>query len=58
MSELPVDPAVTEGRVPDRTPEAIPELHEVECPAEMKERIEELMSRYPDRKSASIPATV
>jgi NADH-quinone oxidoreductase subunit E len=53
---LPVDPAVTEGRVPDRSPETIPELHEVDCPAELRERIEELMSRYPDRKSASIPA--
>jgi len=53
---LPVDPALTEGRVPDRSPEEIPELHEVDCPPEMRERIEELMSRYPDRKSASIPA--
>jgi NADH:ubiquinone oxidoreductase subunit E len=53
---LPVDEAVTEGRVPDRSPEAIPELHEVDCPPELRERIEELMSRYPDRKSASIPA--
>jgi NADH-quinone oxidoreductase subunit E len=53
---LPVDRAVTEGRVPDRTPEQIPELHEVDCPPELRERIEDLMSRYPDRKSASIPA--
>ncbi len=53
---LPVDRAVTEGRVPDRTSEQIPELHEVDCPTELRERIEELMSRYPDRKSASIPA--
>jgi NADH-quinone oxidoreductase subunit E len=53
---LPVDRAVTEGRVPDRTPEQVPELHEVDCPAELRERIEQLMSRYPDRKSASIPA--
>jgi NADH-quinone oxidoreductase subunit E len=53
---LPVDQAVTEGRVPDRSPEEIPELHEVECPPQLQERIEELMSRYPDRRSASIPA--
>jgi NADH-quinone oxidoreductase subunit E len=53
---LPVDLAVTEGRVPDSSAEAIPELHEVGCPPELKDRIEELMSRYPDRKSASIPA--
>jgi NADH:ubiquinone oxidoreductase subunit E len=56
MPELPIDPAVSEGRVPDRASEGIPELHEVDCPPEMRERIEELMSRYPDRRSASIPA--
>jgi NADH-quinone oxidoreductase subunit E len=53
---LPADPSLVDGRVPDRSPEQIPELHEVDCPAELRERIEELMSRYPDRKSASIPA--
>ncbi len=56
MSELPVDPAVSVGRVPDRNPEAIPELHEVDCPAELREQIETLMGRYPDRHSVSIPA--
>jgi NADH:ubiquinone oxidoreductase subunit E len=53
---LPVDQAVTEGRVPDRSSEQVPELHEVDCPQELREKIETLMSRYPDRKSASIPA--
>jgi NADH-quinone oxidoreductase subunit E len=56
VNHLPVDPALTEGRVPDRVPEEVPELHEVDCPPELKEHIETLMSRYPDRKSASIPA--
>jgi NADH-quinone oxidoreductase subunit E len=56
MAELPVDRALAEGRVPDRAPERVPELHEVDCPDELRERIEELMGRYPDRKSASIPA--
>jgi NADH-quinone oxidoreductase subunit E len=56
VAELPVDPAVSEGRVPDRSSEEVPELHEVECPPELRERIEALMSRYPDRRSASIPA--
>lgn len=56
MSHLPVDQALTEGRVPDRVPEGVPELHEVDCPPELRERIETLMSRYPDRKSASIPS--
>jgi NADH:ubiquinone oxidoreductase subunit E len=53
---LPVDPALVEGRVPDRSPEEVPALHEVDCPDELRERIEQLMSRYPDRRSASIPA--
>ena len=57
IADLPVDlRAVSEGRVPDRAPEGIPELHEVDCPPELREQIEELMGRYPDRKSASIPA--
>ncbi|HYH54649.1 MAG TPA: NAD(P)H-dependent oxidoreductase subunit E [Solirubrobacterales bacterium] len=56
MSELPVDPAVREGRIPGRTSEEIPELHEVDCPEELRERIVALMGRYPDRRSASIPA--
>jgi NADH-quinone oxidoreductase subunit E len=56
VSELPVDPAVSEGRVPDRAPESVPELHEVDCPAELREQIETLMGRYPDRHSVSIPA--
>jgi NADH-quinone oxidoreductase subunit E len=53
---LPVDRALTEGRVPGRAEEEIPELREVGCPPELQEQIETLMSRYPDRKSASIPA--
>ncbi len=53
---LPVDQAVSEGRVPGRREEEIPELHEVDCPPELRERIEALMARYPDRRSASIPA--
>jgi NADH-quinone oxidoreductase subunit E len=53
---LPVDRAVTRGRVPDRAEEQIPELHEVGCPEELQQKIETLMSRYPDRRSASIPA--
>jgi NADH-quinone oxidoreductase subunit E len=53
---LPVDPAVSKGRVPERPPEAIPELHEVDCPDELRERIETLIGRYPDKHSVSIPA--
>jgi NADH-quinone oxidoreductase subunit E len=56
MADFPVDQAVTEGRVPDRAPESVPELHEVDCPPELREQIETLMGRYPDRHSVSIPA--
>jgi NADH-quinone oxidoreductase subunit E len=34
----------------------VPELHEVACPPELREQIETLMGRYPDRHSVSIPA--
>ena len=44
------------GASPTAPRRQIPELHEVDCPPEMRERIEELMARYPDRRSASIPA--
>jgi NADH-quinone oxidoreductase subunit E len=56
MADFPVDPAVSEGRAPDRAPEGIPELHEVGCPDELRERIEGLIAKYPDRHSVSIPA--
>ena len=36
--------------------EEVPELHEVEVPDELRERIETAMSRYPEIRSASIPA--
>jgi NADH-quinone oxidoreductase subunit E len=56
MSDFPVDRAVSEGRVPDRASEGVPELHEVDCPVELREQIETLMGKYPDRHSVSIPA--
>jgi NADH-quinone oxidoreductase subunit E len=40
---LPVDRSLTEGRTSERDPE-------------VRERIETLVSRYPDKRSASIPA--
>jgi NADH-quinone oxidoreductase subunit E len=36
--------------------EGVPELHEVGVPEELREQIEEAMSRYPQLRSASIPA--
>ncbi len=56
MNHLPLDQALTEGRVPDRSPQGVPELHEVNCPPELQRQIETLIGRYPDRHSASIPA--
>ncbi|HEX2070566.1 MAG TPA: NAD(P)H-dependent oxidoreductase subunit E [Thermoleophilaceae bacterium] len=40
----------------DKPPATIPEATETEVPAELRERIEALMSRYPDRRSAALPA--
>lgn len=34
----------------------VPELAETELPAELRERIEALMRRYPDHRSAALPA--
>jgi NADH-quinone oxidoreductase subunit E len=36
--------------------ERVPEVHEVDVPPELRERIEEAMGRYPQVRSASIPA--
>ncbi|MDX6583305.1 MAG: NADH-quinone oxidoreductase subunit [Solirubrobacterales bacterium] len=36
--------------------EGVPELHEVDIPDDLREEIEEMMSRYPQLRSASIPA--
>jgi len=56
MPDFPVDPAVSEGRVPERASAGVPELHEVDCPRELQEHIETLMGKYPDKHSVSIPA--
>jgi NADH:ubiquinone oxidoreductase subunit E len=55
VNGLPLDPALTGGREPDRPAEETPELRETGCPDDLRERIEELMSRYPQKRSASIP---
>src|SRR5438874_5905850 len=36
--------------------ERVPELHEVDVPDDLREEIETAMSRYPEVRSASIPA--
>ena len=40
----------------DKPPATIPEAAATDVPAELRERIEALMSRYPDRRSAVLPA--
>ncbi len=39
-----------------RNADAVPDLHEVDCPDDLRVEIEEAMSRYPQLRSASIPA--
>lgn len=41
---------------PARDAAEIPELHEVDCPTDLREEVEAAMARYPDPRSASIPA--
>lgn len=59
---LPVDPAATTGREPLGDPELVPDPAEVEVPDDLRELIEALVAKYPDRdnvgmpKSAAIPA--
>ena len=38
------------------TPAVTPDLAEIDVPADLRAEIEELMSRYPDRHSAALPA--
>jgi NADH:ubiquinone oxidoreductase subunit E len=40
----------------EKDPALIPEPADVEVPAQLREEIEEAMARYPDRRSAAIPA--
>ena len=35
---------------------SVPELHEVDCPTDLREAIEAAVARYPEPRSASIPA--
>jgi NADH:ubiquinone oxidoreductase subunit E len=40
----------------ERAPATVPDLAEIEIPKELQAEIEGLMSRYPDRHSAALPA--
>jgi NADH-quinone oxidoreductase subunit E len=46
----------TPGRQAEDVAGVVPELHEVDCPTDLREQIEAAMARYPDPRSASIPA--
>jgi NADH-quinone oxidoreductase subunit E len=64
-SQFPADPGIP-GREAEEMPGghsdldpfdgSIPELHEVDCPPDLRERVEDAMSKYPQIRSASIPA--
>ncbi len=65
MSDAPLRPtdrmpaAEREALIGSMSPEdaeRVPELHEVEVPAELKQQIEDAIGRYPQLRSASIPA--
>jgi NADH-quinone oxidoreductase subunit E len=56
LVSMPAAQAATEERAPEREPAPIPDPAEVEVPAELREEIERAMSRYPEKRSASIPA--
>ena len=48
------DPARDSGELD--APAVVPDLAEVDVPQELQAEIEELISRYPDRHSAALPA--
>jgi NADH:ubiquinone oxidoreductase subunit E len=56
LVSMPGAQAATEERAPEREPAPIPDPAEVEVPDELREEIERAMSRYPEKRSASIPA--
>jgi NADH-quinone oxidoreductase subunit E len=53
---LAAEPAVAEERAPDRNPAPVPEPSEVEVPKALAQEIRRAMKRYPEPRSASIPA--
>ena len=56
MKERPADIALTEGRFPEREAEGVPDLAEVEVPTALRREIQRAMKKYPEKRSASIPA--
>jgi NADH-quinone oxidoreductase subunit E len=61
VAGIDVDPAQRLAEIeplppPEREAAEVPELHEVDCPPDLREEIEAAVARYPDPRSASIPA--
>ena len=54
--QTPSDQALTEGRTPDKQPVGVEDPAEVEVPAGLRRDIEAAMKKYPQKRSASIPA--
>ena len=53
---LPAEAAAEEERAPERDPAPVPEPSEVEVPKALAQEIRRAMKRYPEKRSASIPA--
>jgi NADH-quinone oxidoreductase subunit E len=53
---LAAEPAVTEERPLERDPAPVPDPSEVEVPRALAQEIRRAMKRYPEKRSASIPA--
>jgi NADH-quinone oxidoreductase subunit E len=53
---VPADKSLTEGRFPEREPIGVEDLAEIEVPVGLRREIEKAMRRYPEKRSASIPA--
>jgi NADH:ubiquinone oxidoreductase subunit E len=56
LSHSPADKALTEGRTPDKEPVGFEDLGQVEVPAGLRREIQAAMKKYPQTRSASIPA--
>ncbi len=56
ISSLPTEQATEEEREPHGDPAPIPELSEVDVPRALAQEIRRAMKRYPEKRSASIPA--
>jgi NADH-quinone oxidoreductase subunit E len=56
LVSMPAEQVLAEERKPAREPAPVPEASEVEVPTALRREIERAMRRYPQKRSASIPA--